>query len=119
MGKKHYGDEEQVAPLISNPEPSVRKYLSVRNIMSVKDIEGASPSVAPEKVRNIMRAKEQKAKSVNPDLLAQYEKLFQLKQIAPQNNSGLMSESSVMSSGSASPGRRYNPTFVTSFALHY
>lgn len=54
--------------------------------MNVRDIEGASPSVAPEKVRNIQRGKEASQKLVNSDLLGQYEKLFTLKQLASASN---------------------------------
>lgn len=98
----------------------MRKYLSVRNILSVADIEGASPSVAPEKVRNIMRAKEQLLKGNNSDLLGQYEKLFALKQISPQNQPSIMVNSAILSTSEAgSPKRRYNPTYVTTFALHH
>jgi len=51
--------------------------------MNVKDIYGASPSVAQENMKNIMRAKEHLKKNPenNRDYLGQYERLFQLKQI--------------------------------------
>jgi hypothetical protein len=55
----------------------------MRNILSVADIEGASPSVAPENVRNIRRAKEYQLNTNKGDLLGQYEKLFSLKQLSP------------------------------------
>jgi hypothetical protein len=96
--------------------------MSVRNILSVADIEGASPSVAPENVRNIKRAKEQQLKNSNADLLGQYEKLFSLKQLSPQNLSlsSPMGNSAIMSTSEVgSPARRYNPTFATSFVLHH
>lgn len=49
----------------------MRKYMSVRNIMNVADIEGATPSVASENIKNIKRAKEQ-LKTNSADLLGQY-----------------------------------------------
>jgi hypothetical protein len=93
--------------------------MSVRNILSVADIEGASPSVAPENVRNIRRARENQLKPSNADLLAQYEKLFTLKQLSPQNLPMRNNSVALSASENGSPGRRYNPTFVTSFAMQY
>lgn len=84
--------------------------------MSVADIEGASPSVAPQKVRNIKKGKEHLQMGELRDSLGQYEKLFSLKQIATGSltNSALLSNSELQS-----PTKRYNPTYITTFALHY
>jgi hypothetical protein len=83
----------------------------------VADIEGASPSVASDKSKNVARGRNylEQAASRN-DVLGQYEKIFNLKQLstgAGQNGASLGSQSSVF----ATPVR-YNPTFVSSFALH-
>ena len=63
MGRRFLGGlEEYVYPKWgsevsgSNPE-AVRRSVSVGNILNVGDIGGASPSVASEKSRNVMRAK--------------------------------------------------------------
>lgn len=63
VGRKYYGGiEESIAfkkpnERQSNPETSIRRSVSVRNIMNVADIEGTRPSVAPQKVKNIERAR--------------------------------------------------------------
>jgi len=44
------------SPAVS-PENAIRRSVSVRNIMNVADIDGATPSVAPDKVKNIARGK--------------------------------------------------------------
>lgn len=65
-------------------EPSIRRTVSVRNIMNVTDIEGATPSVASEKVKNIARGKSYFDRSnshYQMDVLGQYEKIFALKQL--------------------------------------
>lgn len=75
-------------------EPAIRKQVSVRNILSVADIEGASPSVASEKMKNLQRGK-QYLQRENSDSLGQYEKLFSLKQISSSSllNSGKIGSS--------------------------
>jgi hypothetical protein len=95
--------------------------MSVRNILSVADIEGASPSVAPENVRNIKRAKEyQLNNGSNADSLGQYEKLFSLKQLSTQSQQLSSNSSAVLSTSEyGSPGRRFNPTYVTTFSMQH
>lgn len=71
----------------ATPESSIRRSVSVRNIMNVADIEGATPSIAPDKVKNIARGKsffERSNSERQMDTLGQYEKIFALKQL--ENN---------------------------------
>jgi hypothetical protein len=93
--------------------------MSVRNIMSVADIEGASPSVAPDKVKNIKKGKEYLHMGGHADSLGQYEKLFNLKQInASGENSSLCNNGLSSNSEIKSLAKRYSPTYITTFAMH-
>lgn len=64
VGRKHYRGIEDIIAFImptdtsSQHSSSYKNIRSVRNTLNVADIEGAIPSLAPEKVRNVVRAKQ-------------------------------------------------------------
>lgn len=98
VGKKHYGLFEEgfafkqfASETKINPEKlSQNKYskIKVRNILNVADIQGATPSVAPEKVKNILKAKLYlKAETQGNDTLDIYANQFKQKTLLPLEES--------------------------------
>lgn len=58
--------------------------------------------------------------SEHKDYLGQYQKLFSLKQINTSNEQTYMTSSALLSNYEMKPApKRYNPTYITTFAMHY
>jgi len=71
-------------------------------------------------VKNIKRGKEYMQISEQRDYLGHYEKLFSLKQINTSSEQLCLANSALLSnSGMNSLAKRYNPTYITTFAMHY
>lgn len=75
--------------------------------MSVADIEGATPSVAPQTVRNVMKGKEY----MQLDSLEKAQQAYNLKLLSPVPQQTKQPESV--------RAIRVNPTYMTSFVLHH
>ena len=117
MGKRHFTGDEEVLKFKMPESSQLGKSISSRNILSVADIEGASPSVAPQKVKNILRGRESSQRGEGAvDALGEYEKLFKLKQLADMR----VNKSEVVLMAAHSPPKvRLNPTFMPSLVLHH